>query len=757
MTELATVIEGPDEATTLRQAIDAISNQLCRTVDGKFDLFIESDVEDHTIQKLSMLINFLVDTARRSIARSEEQNERFKELDRLKSDFLGKISHEFRTPLTLILGPTEARLQQDNIDPDIEAFLLRIQRNGMRLFGLVNDLLDFSKIEAGQVALSAYSLNIVDTIRLLVEDIEPLATSRGLSLSLDTQVEHPRVVVDGKLLEKSILNLLSNAIKFTPSPGRVHVDVNLVDERLRISVEDTGIGIDEAALATLFEPFTQADNSLTRLHEGTGLGLTLVKSFVEVMGGRIDVQSELGSGSVFTMTLPVQIDGSSTPLARPESSMLGTRAFQRRVAMEAPAVAAQKPPRQESDTQPTILVAEDDPDLRLYFQETLGDFVTVLTAENGVRAWALLQRRPVDVVILDVMMPDLDGVEILRRIKEHPQLKATPVILVTARGGLDALSDGLENGANDYLMKPFYPRELRARVRAAIRMTQLQDDLRERARDAGMEHVAVGVLHNVGNVLNSVNVSVASLSKHLEASKVSLLNKLSQLLDAETRCDRGRSTFLVSDPRGQKFPKALTDISSRLLQERDYFKQEVAQLTDHLEHMTEVVRSQQSLARDGMSRTWTSISQVVDRAILIGAVGCSEAGIEIETAYGNVPPMLLDAHRVIQILVNLITNAKRAVSKVGRKDPRIRISTEFQGYEAAVIIIEDNGIGIAPNHLHRIFEHGFTTEPSGHGFGLHTSVNAARQLGGDLSVRSNGLNLGAVFTLVLPLGDPSDV
>jgi signal transduction histidine kinase len=263
-----------------------------------------------------------------------------------------------------------------------------------------------------------------------------------------------------------------------------------------------------------------------------------------------------------------------------------------------------------------------------------------------------------------------------------------------------------------------------------------------------MAEVATGILHNVGNVLNSARVSSGILRDRLQASRVATLEKAARLLDAQAGDLAG---FMGRDPRGQRFPAFLGALARHLAEERDQALAEVDSIRRNLDHIGNIVRTQQAYARSDGVTECHSLAQIVDDAIEIAATSIAGSGIRLSTDYRAVPPAHLDQNKVMQIMVNLLYNARDALREAERGDKEITVQIETAAGGRARISLTDNGVGIPAENLGRIFEHGFTTKETGNGFGLHVSANFAAELGGSLSCRSDGPGRGATFVLELPL------
>ncbi|SCZ20602.1 Signal transduction histidine kinase [Pseudomonas sp. NFACC48-1] len=680
-----------------------------------------------------------------------------------KSDFVATVSHELRTPLTLILAPLEQLRAATTPPADWHVQVDRAQRNALRLMNRVNDILDFSKAEAGKFELCPMPVDLNKTVGVLAEDAAMVAEGKGCTLTCSIDPALGTVFLDPRHFEKILLNLVSNAIKFTPAGGTVHVAVTAIDgERFELAVQDSGIGIAPDKLPLLFQRFSQIDNSATRHYSGTGIGLALVKDLVKLMGGEVGVNSEPGRGSCFFVRLPLGAEQDTVPGETShmhERSSLNTASTteQRHLHFDdgrhgsrndrAPMEDAVEQ-HSEHALRSKVLVVDDSPEMLSYLRELLCDDYSVATATDGEQAWALLQRRPIDVVVSDVMMPKLDGFGLTARIKASAGFAHLPVILVTARGGSEACVSGLESGADDYIAKPFSPLELKARVRAALRMGQVQTELNAKSRQAGMAEIATTVLHNVGNVLNSVNVSAELVSSQMRTSKAQGLGKVAQLLSEHVH---DLSDFLTRDHKGKMLPDYLLRLAKVVTEEQQGIIEELGQLTKGIDHIKTIVAAQQSYAVAVSIVETVPVAELIDDALRMSAGLLARQEVTMVKNIADLPLLALDRHRVLLILVNLIGNAKQALDGVIDRSPCVTFSVSLVDGAVLRITVADNGNGIAPEHLKRIFTHGFTTRKDGHGFGLHSCALAAQEMGGSLTVHSDGVGQGATFTLDIPL------
>ncbi|MEM6424735.1 MAG: response regulator [Cyanobacteria bacterium P01_D01_bin.128] len=414
---------------------------------------------------------------------TRQQAEQLLALDRQKTEFFQNISHEFRTPLTLTIGPLESAVsRQEGLSYDQSVIALR---NSRRLLRLVNQLLDLQRLDAGRMQPTFRPCDPVAFITEIVEAFQPYCDRKQLTL-VTNLAPCPPLYLDFEKFDKVLYNLLSNAMKFTGAGGRITLELSTLLEagrdRARITVQDTGIGIREDQLGQLFERFQQADGSTNRSYEGTGLGLALVKELVEIHGGEIDVTSEYGRGTTFEVLIPLGSDHLSpdTVMAAP-TRIEGQRAAVELSDIEVLAAEADIDstflPEIDEGAAPAadalydhhhthILVVDDNPDLRTYLSSILQrEGYQVRTAYNGAMGWELAATHKPALILTDLMMPGISGLELIQRIRQDSALKGTPVILLTAKVDDETRLEGVEQGADAYLSKPFNDRELLAEVR----------------------------------------------------------------------------------------------------------------------------------------------------------------------------------------------------------------------------------------------------------------------------------------------------
>ena len=418
------------------------------------------------------------------------------EIDRAKTAFFSNVSHEFRTPLTLMLGPLEEALNEpDGSSPLVRQRLEIAHRNSLRLLKLVNTLLDFSRIEAGRIQARFEATDLSALTADLVSSFRSAFDKAGLFLKTDCPPLPLPIHVDRDMWEKVVLNLVSNAFKFT-FEGGVEVNLHSDGDRAALTIRDTGVGIPKEELPRLFERFHRIEGQRSRSFEGSGIGLALVHELVRQHGGAIDVKSRVGSGTSFTVTIPFGTEhlpldrvgvSSPAPTAQIRASAFVEEALrwlpdsntsdEGSLEIAAAAGGAAK-------SRPRVLLADDNADVRAYLTRILKDAYEVSTAANGREALEAIRRLQPDLLLSDVMMPDLDGIGLVRELRSDPSFRDLPVILLSARAGEEARVESLEAGADAYLIKPFSARELVAHVGANLALARLRREAAQAALDS---------------------------------------------------------------------------------------------------------------------------------------------------------------------------------------------------------------------------------------------------------------------------------
>lgn len=422
------------------------------------------------------------------------------ELDRAKTVFFSNISHEFRTPLTLILGPLTEAASHPAVTPPVRAHLERAQHNALRLLKLVNTLLEFSRIEAGRMTASFEPTDLAAFTRELASNFNSAMEQAGLAFRVECNDLGAPVYVDRAMWEKIVLNLLSNAFKFT-FHGGITVRLQGLAEQVLLEVADTGVGVPEYELPRLFERFHRVEGTVGRTQEGSGIGLALVAELVKLHGGRIEVTSELGTGTTFRVALPrgsAHLPAEHLKAANaPASSAVEARVFVQEALRWIPAHSVQDSPKMlppvEHEPQrldqrfartagARILLADDNADMRVYLHDLLAPRYVVEAVADGAQALEAARRERPSLILSDIMMPRLDGLGLLHALRSDEKLRDIPVVLISARAGEEARVEGLDRGADDYVIKPFSARELLARVGALLELAQMRQENEERLR-----------------------------------------------------------------------------------------------------------------------------------------------------------------------------------------------------------------------------------------------------------------------------------
>ncbi|RKH67037.1 response regulator [Corallococcus aberystwythensis] len=663
---------------------------------------------------------------------SRERMEKLAALDRAKTAFFSNVSHEFRTPLTLMLGPVEDALTDtvEPLGPRQAGRLVLVQRNASRLLKLVNTLLDFTRTEAGRVRAAFQPTDLPAFTAELVSHFESIAKRAGLILTADLAPLPEAVWVDREMWEKIVFNLLSNAMKFT-FEGSVHVRLSQGEGHARLTVKDTGTGIPATELPHIFERFHRVENARSRSHEGSGIGLSLVQELTKLHGGSVGVTSEPGKGTAFCVAVPLgnhhlpreQLapDGREALRSSTESASTFVEEINGWLRTPPPPAAPEPGPHGLEarasqllpDASARVLVVDDNVDLRTYISGLLTGLVTVETAEDGLAALQAIRERPPDLILSDVMMPRLGGFGLLRELRADPRLRAIPFILLSARAGEEASVEGLEAGADDYLVKPFSARELSARVRTQLEMARVRRDVAAlEAREAALEE-AVRARDDF------LSVASHELKTPLAAFRLQL-DLIERGLGADARALMRERLFLTRRQvqRLASIVETLLDVSQLSAGPLSLVAEEV----DLSALVAEVLaRTQEEAARVGCTLTLRKPGPVLGR---------------------------VDRARVEQVMENLLSNAL----KYGPGKP-VEVHVEAEGRRVRLSVV-DQGMGVRPEDQERIWER-FERAVSvrnfgGLGLGLWITRQVVEAHGGSVGVRETPGG-GATFSVSLPL------
>jgi signal transduction histidine kinase len=663
-------------------------------------------------------------------ARSHEEERRraeaLMELDRTKTAFFSNVSHEFRTPLTLMLGPLKDARASPEKALRGEALEVVI-RNSERLLRLVNNLLDFSRIEAGRADARYEPTVLAPLTAELVSSFRSATDRAGLSLVVDCPPLSEPIYVDQRMWEMIVLNLVSNAFKFT-FEGGITVRLHETAQHAVLEVEDTGTGIPAHELPHLFERFHRVRGARARSIEGSGIGLALVRELVELHAGTITVESQVGQGTRFTVFIPRG------------SAHLPKEQLQEEPTLASPATGAGPyvqetlqwlPESTEEESLPIpqapcpstppvenpsgrVLIVDDNADMRDYLRRVLAPYFQVQRAVDGLSALEAVRAQRPDIIVSDVMMPGLDGLGLIQRLREDPDLRAIPIILLSAQAGPDAAVGGLDAGADDYLVKPFASRELVARVRSNLELARMRQELfRREALEAGLRE------------------AVHARDEFLSVASHELKTPLTRFRLQLDLVERG----LSEESRGR--------VGARL-ETASHTVRRLASLIETLLDVSSINTGQLHL----------HFHEVDLRALVAGAVEdvrdeAARGGSTLSFQGKATLMARCDRMRISQVIKNLLSNAV----KFGMSKP-VEVRLEAQGGTARVTVA-DHGIGIAPRDQSRIFERFERAVSSRHygGFGLGLWI--ARQVveahSGHITVTPTPGG-GATFTLELPLG-----
>lgn len=607
-------------------------------------------------------------------ARLEQALLKQKELDRLKSEFFDNVSHELRTPLTLILLTLDSLLHGPRpLPPALRQPVEAMSRSASRLLQLINNLLDLARMESGKTRLRYEPLELHSFLRALLEPFQVMATRKGVALRLEGNPASA-VHVDLERMESVFQNLVSNAMKFT-TQGEVVVRLWEDETHVHVEVADTGPGIAAQDIAVIFDRFAQADSSGTRRFGGTGIGLALVKEVLELHAGRINVRSELSKGSTFHVQLPkgtahIREELRAAPLQQRPERPSAPAVLEALPSITEEALAADRPRRTASpgSEAPLILLVEDEPEIRALLSNILTPYYRVLEATNGEEGLRLARETRPDVVLSDVMMPVMSGLQMLQALRSQADTADVPVLLLTARQEVDAKVEGLSVGANDYLAKPFSPREMLARIEAQLRLRELAARAAENERLAATGLLTSAFAHEVRNPLNGLMNTLLPLRESLSGSQVDTTTALA-MLDVVEEC-------------GQR----IRSLAESLL----------------------------SFVQVGSKPEPVDLGASLD-ATLQALAWRLDDKVRVERGYHCQEPVYVDPGSLNQVWVNLLDNALRALAPRG--GGQLRLETVREGEEAVVRIVDD-GEGIRPEHMQRLFQPFFSTRPAGEGTGL---------------------------------------
>ncbi len=679
----------------------------------------------------------------RAYEEERKRAEALAEVDRAKTAFFSNVSHEFRTPLTLMLGPLEDTLANDGLSPQIAKSLRVAHRNSIRLLKLVNTLLDFSRIEAGRVEAVFEPIDLTTFTAELASMFRAATDKAALKLAVNCSPIERDTYVDREMWEKIVFNLLSNAFKFT-FEGEIGVSLKDRGESVELEVSDTGTGIPEDELPHLFERFHRVKNARGRSYEGSGIGLALVQELVKLHGGEVQVKSEIGRGTTFTVSIPTGAThlpadrlGGERRLA---STSLRSEAYVDEVLKWLPdagpdglqaldSVAAEVTATSTEDPRSRILLADDNSDMREYVRRLLAPKFDVVAVADGEAALGLARYEKFDLVLSDVMMSKLDGFGLLRALRADERTVTIPVILLSARAGEESRVEGLGAGADDYLVKPFSARELLARVESHLNLQRLRREseaavmelmVREREARASAE------------IANRIKDDFLAILSHELRTPLNAIVGWTHLLKAGKLSERDRARGVEVIERNAAAQRAIID-----------------ELLD----ISRIVTGKLKLDPRPVE-----LSGVIEAAIDAVRHAAEAKNIQIFSVLErNAGLVMGEAVRLQQVVWNLLSNAVKFTPHNGRVEVELKPAGK-----KLKLTVRDTGEGMDAEFLPHMFERFRQADTSskrvhgGLGLGLSIVSSLVTMHGGEVQAASDGKGKGAIFTVTLPLLSWSD-
>ena len=667
----------------------------------------------------------------RANAELEASYERLRELDLAKSRFFANISHELRTPLTLLLGPLDALAQRQGRvgEEEVRGHLGTMQANGLRLLKLINDLLDLERLDSGRLPVRPEPVEVPQFLGGLVNSARQLAEDRRIQLRLEVEGSLGRAMLDPDKLEKVLLNLLINAIKFTAGGGRITCRAERRADQLVVSVSDSGVGIQSDDLPHIFDRFWQADTSSQRKHQGTGIGLALVKELVVALEGHVTVESEVDRGTTFTITLPwiepPRTDPNDQPVAvlppagpaEPQDAWLVNLYRRAELFPGLPSLKESLRPDElsASDGRPRVLIADDEPDMLRFLRSQLSGQFQVFEAVDGQQAIEKAAQFLPDIILSDMMMPEKDGLDVCREVRARFPTRNIPIVLLTARADDETKLAALTAGASDFLSKPFSTTELRVRLKNLVDAQRLQKEL-------------------------------AWQNQKLQSTLEQLKETESQLVQSEKMASLGRMSAGIIHEINNPLNYAKTGIFTLQKMGRLMPPGEIADFEDILHDIGDGLTRVAGIVGDLRAFTHPhggAMEDVDVRAVAAGALRFLAAETKEVTIDNAIPPgfrVRANRNKLIQVFVNLLQNAVDALGEKRFSDgetARIVLGAEATD-TARTVTLRDNGPGMGTDILDKIFDPFFTTKEVGKGTGLGLSIcyRIINEAGGRITARS---------------------
>lgn len=671
-----------------------------------------------------------------------------RELDQLKTQFFANVSHELRTPLALMLGPTSRLLADTQLSAEQRRNLELVDRNARNLLKHVNELLDLSKLEAGRMGLTYSQVDIVQLFRLVASYFESIAQERRVQFTVDTP-DALLVEGDAGKLEQVFLNILSNAFKFVPDDGFVTCSLRFESGSVLVTVADNGPGVAPELRETIFEPYRQAEHSEGQFGS-TGLGLSIAREFVRLHKGDIIVVGPPEGGALFQIILPLRA-AANTEVIQATTGAAGPSAMARQVVAELRSkrevqkqLDERGAPALSSDTKisshaPLVLVVEDNPEMNQFIAETLTDDYSVVSAFDGQEGLKKAQLLRPDLIISDVMMPQLSGDQLVSKLRARPELDAIPIIILTAKA-----DDGLRikllsaGGVQDYLIKPFSVQELRARVGNLVAAKRAREVLQKQlsSQSADLEHLA----QECATLLRREQ-ELRQTADEANRLKDEFLATLSHELRTPLTSIVGWSSLL----RTAKFDRRTRERAVEAI-ERNAKAQ--TQIVDELLDISRLVTGKLYLDTQPVK-----LSSIVGSAIDVICPAIESKAIRLRTDLAARADWVVgDSNRLRQVVWNLLSNAVKFTPEGGVVDVKV-VSDEAH----VSVAISDSGQGIDADFLPHVFDRFRQADGSptrlhgGLGLGLSIVRHLVELHGGSVRAESDGVDKGATFTVSLPL------
>ncbi len=633
----------------------------------------------------------------RTYESEKKRAEALADIDRAKTTFFSNVSHELRTPLTLLLAPLEALVGSASVPEAARQEIQGSLRSAYRLLKLINDLLDLSKIEAGRMTLRVGPTDLTRILQEVARPWRPALERRNVELVLELPPKL-QLVADGERIEQVALNLVSNAVKYVPNGGSLKISARRDGSEAEFVVENSGEGLDPEQVGRLFERFGQSTRSKARRFGSTGLGLPVVRELVELHGGKVTVDNRPGEKVAFCVRLPIGApipEAALTEVPLPTSTEL----LQYEAIAAGPELVSAPEVIKETQERPLLLIAEDNPDVRGFLVRSLKQQFAIVEASDGTQALKLAQERIPALILSDLMMPGLDGIELCKALKASPETVGIPFILLTARADLEGKLAGLRAGADDYVIKPFHLEEIKARLRVQLRLKSLAENLAQNEKLAALGVLVAGVAHEIRNPLNGIINALVPLRTVLGDASKETSELLEMAISSAGRLDQ-ISLQLLQQARVGEGIRAEVDVASN-----------VALAVQLLSYK---IQQGPKLVSD--------IPQG-ERIRVVGEPGALN-----------------------QVWINLIDNAIQAAGPSGE----VRVRVHCVDHLAKVEVV-DNGPGIQPQVIKKIFDPFFTTRQvgSGTGLGLALARDIIQKHGGNITVHSKP-GSGAHFKVTLP-------